>query len=72
MKDYVWKVTDECLVEAIGEVTCTNEQMSNFYVGGYVTINVNGKDVTRKVYDNRDFGLIVRYRGYVIAYSDFN
>ena len=63
--------TDEsvCRVVGVKEITC---DLKNFFIGEHVTLNVDGKKMTRRVYDNKKCGLYVRINNTMVCYYDFN
>ena len=60
---------DACESAGVKQIAC---DLKNFYVGEKVVLVVDGKQITRRVYDNRDCGLFVRINGCMICYYDFN
>ena len=67
----LFRVKDDFVLQELGEIACTSEQLKEFVLDGYFTFSKNGQEVTRKVYDNKQCGLCIRYKGMVIFYSDF-
>ena len=61
----------ESACESVGvkEITC---DLKNFFIGEHVTLNVDGKTMTRRVYDNKDCGAYVRINNTMVCYYDFN
>ena len=60
---------ETCEIAKVKEITC---DLKNFYLGERVVLIVDGKQITRRVYDNKESGLFVRINGCMICYYDFN
>lgn len=67
------KIKEDCWGAKVSDLTITmgEDELSNFVEGGKVTVNYEGKDHIRRVYDSRD-GLKINVKGYPIFYEDFN
>ncbi len=69
MNKTYWKCnSDVCDLIGVKEILA---DLSNFYIGENVSIIVDGKEMTRKVYDDRDCGMSIKVKGYQVSYDDF-
>jgi len=65
----IFKVdSDVCETVGVKEITC---DLHDFYFGEKITLTVDGKQISRKVYDDAG-GLYVSIKGCKVYYEDFN
>jgi hypothetical protein len=54
------------------KLTTSKENLRKFVEGGLFTFKTGGKEYTRRVYWSNKQGLHINFRGYAVAYEDFN